>query len=69
MQDSFQNEIPKARVNITLDVETSEGRKKKELPLKLLVMGDFSNGQTQGPIGQRERIGISRNNFDQVLQD
>lgn len=68
MQDSFQNEIPKARVNITLDIETGEGRKKKELPMKLLVVGDFSNNQTTGPIAQRERINISKNNFDQVLK-
>lgn len=69
MADSFQNEIPKARVNITLDVETNEGRKKKELPLKLLVMGDFSNGKTQGSIAERERININKNNFDKVLKD
>jgi type VI secretion system protein ImpB len=69
MQDSFQHEIPKARVNITLDIETGEGRKKKELPMKLLVIGDFSNGQTNGPIAQRERINIGKNNFDQVLKE
>lgn len=69
MPDSFQNEIPKARVNITLDVETGEGRKKKELPLKLLVMGDFSNGKTQGPLAERERIDINKNNFDKVINE
>jgi type VI secretion system protein ImpB len=69
MADSFQNEIPKARVNITLDVETNEGRRKKELPLKLLVIGDFSNGKTEGPVPDRERISINKNNFDKVLKD
>ncbi len=44
MADSFQNEIPKARVNITLDVETGGARKKLELPLKMLALGDFSGG-------------------------
>lgn len=67
--DSFQNEIPKARVNITLDVETGEGRRKKELPLKLLVMGDFSHGKTTGAIADRERLSINKNNFDQVLKE
>lgn len=68
MADSFQNEIPKARVNITLDMDTQEGRKKKELPLKLLVLGDFS-GKTTGSVADRERINIHKNNFDKVLKD
>lgn len=69
MADSFQQEVPRARVNITLDVETEEGRKKKELPLKLLVIGDLSGGKTQGLLSERERISINKNNFDQVLKD
>lgn len=69
MADSFQKEIPKARINITLDVETGGARKKKELPLKLLTLGDFSQGKTKGPVAQRERININKNNFDQVLGD
>jgi type VI secretion system protein ImpB len=69
MTDSFQKEIPKARVNITLDVATEGARKKKELPLKLLVAGDFSNGKTQGPVAQRERININKSNFNQIITD
>lgn len=69
MSDSYQNEIPKARVNITLDVETGDGRKKKELPLKLLVLGDFSNGKTTGPVAERERININKSNFEKVIKD
>ncbi|QLH41610.1 MAG: type VI secretion system contractile sheath small subunit [Coxiellaceae bacterium] len=69
MSDSFQNEIPKARVNITLDVDTNEGRKKKELPLKLLVMGDFSHGKTTGPVAERQRLDVNKTNFDKVMHD
>jgi type VI secretion system protein ImpB len=69
MADSFQKEIPKARVNITLDVETNGASKKKELPLKLLVAGDFSNGKTKGLVAERERININQNNFNQVIND
>lgn len=68
MADSYQKEIPKARVNITLDLETGGARKKKELPLKLLVMGDFSHGKTIGPVAERERIDINKNNFDKVFE-
>ncbi len=69
MADSFQKEIPKARVNITLDVETNGANKKKELPLKLLIAGDFSNGKTTCPIAERERININQNNFNQVISN
>ncbi|HEB67090.1 MAG TPA: type VI secretion system contractile sheath small subunit [Gammaproteobacteria bacterium] len=67
MADSFQKEIPKARVNITLDVETGGARKKLELPMKLLCMGDFSNGKATGRVAERERIEINRNNLEQVM--
>lgn len=67
MADSFQKEIPKARINITLDVETGGARKKKELPLKLLTLGDFSQGKATGSLAERERISVNKNNFDQVL--
>jgi len=67
--DGFQNEIPRSRINITLDIETNEGRKKKELPLKLLVMGDFSHRQSSARIADRERINITKENLDRVLKD
>ncbi|WP_224795598.1 type VI secretion system contractile sheath small subunit, partial [Pseudomonas fluorescens] len=34
MASSFQNEVPKARVNIKLDLHTGGAQKKIELPLK-----------------------------------
>ena len=46
---SFQSEIPKARINLKLDLHTGGASKKTELPLKLLVAGDFSNGQESAP--------------------
>lgn len=69
MADSFQKEIPKARVNITLDVETGGAKKKLELPMKLLVMGDFSHGKTKGRVAERERININKENFETVMSN
>lgn len=69
MADSFQKEIPKARINLSLDVETGGAKKKVELPLKLLVMGDFSSGKGKGRLAERERVGITKNNFEAVLKD
>lgn len=69
MSDSFQNEVPKARVNIKLDVHTGGAQKKVELPLKLVVMGDYSNGQEHRPLSEREKININKNNFNSVLSE
>ncbi|WP_409311553.1 type VI secretion system contractile sheath small subunit [Pectobacterium sp. B1J-3] len=69
MADSFQNEVPAARVNIKLDLHTGGAQKKVELPLKLLVMGDYSNGQEDRPLSEREKVSINKNNFNSVLAD
>lgn len=67
--ESFQNEVPKARVNIKLDLHTGGAQKKVELPLKLLVMGDYSNSQDARALAERKKISVNRNNFDSVLAD
>lgn len=69
MSKSFQNEIPRARINIKLDLVTGGTQKKVELPLKLLSVGDYSNGKTQGTLSEREKININKNNFNSVLAD
>ncbi|HFZ8993312.1 TPA: type VI secretion system contractile sheath small subunit [Citrobacter freundii] len=69
MANSFQNEIPKARVNIKLDLHTGNAQKKVELPLKLLVAGDFSNGKESRALSEREKVNVNKNNFDSVLSE
>ncbi|MDR0806360.1 MAG: type VI secretion system contractile sheath small subunit [Enterobacteriaceae bacterium] len=67
--NSFQNEVPKARINLKLDLHTGGAQKKVELPLKLLVTGDFSNGEEQRPLSEREKINVNKNNFNSVLSE
>lgn len=69
MSKSFQNEIPRARINIKLNLVTGGSQKKVELPLKLLSVGDYSNGRAQGTLSEREKININKNNFNCVLAD
>jgi type VI secretion system protein ImpB len=69
MADSFQNEVPKARINLKLDLHTGGASKKTELPLKLLVAGDFSNGQESAPLSERKKVNLNKNNFDAVLSE
>jgi type VI secretion system protein ImpB len=67
MAGSFQNEIPAARINLKLDVGKGNAKKKTELPLKLLVMGDFSFKKKDARVADREKISINKNNFEQVM--
>lgn len=69
MSNSYQSEIPKARVNIQLSLHTGGAQKKVELPLKLMVVGDYSNGAEQRPVSERETVSINKNNFDNVLSE
>ncbi|MHA7846343.1 type VI secretion system contractile sheath small subunit [Serratia sp. D1N4] len=66
---SYQNEIPKARINVRLDLHTGGAQKKVELPLKLLVMGDYSHGQEQRALSERSKVSVHKNNFDSVLAE
>ncbi|MEK7394832.1 MAG: hypothetical protein RL173_1476 [Fibrobacterota bacterium] len=65
---SFQNEIPPARVNIQLSVDKGNAQKKTELPLKMLVLGDFTQRKDDTRIADREKININKTNFDQVME-
>ncbi|MBT0726698.1 type VI secretion system contractile sheath small subunit [Rosenbergiella australiborealis] len=69
MADSFQNEVPKARINLKLDLHTGGTSKKTELPLKLLIAGDFSNGQESVPLSERKKVDLNKNNVDSVLSE
>lgn len=68
-ESTFQGEIPKARVNIRLDLHTGSAQKKVELPLKLLAVGDFSNGKEDLPLSERSKLNVNKNNFNSVLSE
>ncbi len=68
MAGSFQNEIPPARINLKLDVGKGNAKKKVELPLKMLVTGDFSSKKHDKRVGEREKIAVNKNNFTQVME-
>lgn len=67
--DTFQNEVPRARINLKLSLHTGGAQKKVELPLKLLTIGDFSHGKENRPLSEREKINVNKNNFNSVLSE
>lgn len=59
---------PRERVNIVYRPATGDAKEEVELPLKLLVMGDFTGKPDDRPLEDREPINIDKDNFDEVLK-
>lgn len=58
---------PKERVNVTFTPTHGGAQEEVELPLKLMVLGDFTQRPDDRTIEQRKPIAIDRSNFDDVL--
>ncbi|MDQ0505593.1 type VI secretion system contractile sheath small subunit [Xanthobacter agilis] len=59
---------PKERVNIRYRPATGNMKEDVELPLKLLVVGDFTQKADERPVEERELANINKDNFDDVLK-
>lgn len=60
---------PKERVNIVYKPATGDAQAEVELPLKLLVMGDFTLRNDDTPIEDRKPISVDKDNFQSVLKN
>ncbi len=58
---------PKERVNIVYKSDTGGAKEEKELPLKMLVLGDFTQRADSTPVEQRKPVDINKDNFNDVL--
>jgi len=67
MARSFQKEKPPARINLFLEVQTNGALKKKELPLRMMMMGDYTGRDEETPLEDREAININKDNFNSVM--
>jgi type VI secretion system protein ImpB len=59
---------PKERVNITYKPSTGDAQSEVELPLKLLVLGDFTQKQDDRPVEERKPINVDKDNYNDVLK-
>lgn len=58
---------PKERINVTFKPATGGAQEEIELPLKLMVLGDFTQRTDDRKIEDRKPIAIDKNSFDEVL--
>jgi type VI secretion system protein ImpB len=59
---------PKERVNIVYRPATGDAKAEVELPLKLLVMGDYTLREDETPLEEMKPINIDKDNFNEVLK-
>jgi type VI secretion system protein ImpB len=59
---------PKERVNIVYKPATGDAQSEVELPLKTLVVGDFTLRDDATPVEERKCINIDKDNFNEVLK-
>jgi type VI secretion system protein ImpB len=59
---------PKERVNIVYKPATGDAKEEVELPLKLLVLGDFAQRPDARLVEDRDPIGVDKDNFNEVLK-
>ncbi|MCF5635804.1 type VI secretion system contractile sheath small subunit [Pseudomonas syringae] len=58
---------PKERINVTFKPAIGGAQEEVELPLKLLVVGDFTQRVDERKLEDRKAISIDKNNFDDVM--
>ncbi len=58
---------PKERINIVYRPATAGRKEQVELPLKVMVLGDFTQQEDARDLEEREPVSVNDNNFDEVL--
>lgn len=60
---------PQERVNITYKSSVGDAQEEVELPLKMLLVGDYTGRKDETPLEDRKPINIDKDNFQQVLAE
>jgi type VI secretion system protein ImpB len=59
---------PKERINIVFKPATGGAQEEVELPLKLLMLGDYTSREDDRPVEDRKPISIDKDNFNEVMR-
>ena len=59
---------PKERVNIVYKSTTGDHTEDVELPLKLLMVGDYTGKEDDSVVEERTPVNINKDNFDDVIK-
>src|SRR6266852_4343611 len=64
-----QSVAPKERINIVYKPHIGDAQEEKELPLKLMVVGDFTLRPDARPIEERKPIQVDKDTFNDVMRE
>jgi len=67
MAGKDQSVAPKERVNIVYKSQVGDAQEETELPLKILMVGDYNGRTDETPLEDRKPINIDGENFNEVL--
>ncbi|MFQ5773098.1 MAG: type VI secretion system contractile sheath small subunit [Kiloniellaceae bacterium] len=59
---------PKERINIVYKPATGDAKEEVELPLKLMLIGDYTLGEDGRPLDERKPVNIDKDNFEEVMR-
>lgn len=59
---------PKERVNITYKPSTGDAQEERELPLKILALGDYTGRADDRTVEERKPVNIDKDNFNEVME-
>ena len=59
---------PRERINIKYRPATGDATEEKELPLKLLMLGDYTMRNDETPLEERAPVQVSKDNFNEVMR-
>ncbi|VVE46570.1 type VI secretion system-associated protein [Pandoraea iniqua] len=62
------SQAPKERVNIVYKPATGGAQEEVELPLKQLVLGDFTLREDDTPLELRKPVALTKDTFDDVMR-
>ena len=60
---------PKERVNITYKAQVGDAQEERELPLKILALGDYTGRPDERQLEERDPINIDKDNFKAVMAE
>lgn len=67
MGNKDQSVAPKERINIVYKPATGDQKEQAELPLRILMVGDYTGRKDETPIEEREPIKIDKESFAEVM--
>ncbi len=62
-----QSVAPKERVNIVYKSQVGDAQEETELPLKILMVGDYTGRPDSTPLEERKPINVDKETFDEVM--